>query len=143
MTMTDEKKPGEPSGQDLVEQLKASGQLDALFAQMGLVHSRVRSAVHPSNGNRRLTERPDRMKGAAQGPVVDLGLREPAPHGLARDAFLASHCGDGGGQGGVLLEVLPDEPHAPRAQLGIDLLRHAVHRSGLKQQRHQTWAGSP
>ncbi|MGW9717895.1 hypothetical protein ACUXMM_002464, partial [Micrococcus aloeverae] len=27
--------------------------------------SRVRSAVHPSNGNRRLTERPDRMKGAA------------------------------------------------------------------------------
>ncbi|MBN6776938.1 N-6 DNA methylase, partial [Pseudoclavibacter alba] len=25
-----------------------------------------RSAVHPSNGNRRLTERPDRMKGAAQ-----------------------------------------------------------------------------
>ncbi|STY67599.1 Uncharacterised protein [Micrococcus luteus] len=25
--------------------------------------SRVRSAVHPSNGNRRLTERPDRMKG--------------------------------------------------------------------------------
>ncbi|WP_210241401.1 hypothetical protein, partial [Mesorhizobium sp. B2-6-6] len=26
-----------------------------------------RSAVHPSNGNRRLTERPDRMKGAAHG----------------------------------------------------------------------------
>ena len=32
--MTDEKNPGEPSGQDLVEQLKASGQLDALFAQI-------------------------------------------------------------------------------------------------------------
>ena len=34
MTMTDEKNPGQPSGQDLVEQLKASGQLDALFAQI-------------------------------------------------------------------------------------------------------------
>ena len=34
MTMIDEKNPGEPSGQDLVEQLKASGQLDALFAQI-------------------------------------------------------------------------------------------------------------
>ena len=34
MTMTDEKKQGEPSGQDLVEQLKASGQLDALFEQI-------------------------------------------------------------------------------------------------------------
>jgi len=34
MTMTDEKKPGEPTGQDLVEQLKASGQLDALFEQI-------------------------------------------------------------------------------------------------------------
>ncbi|WP_394545755.1 IS256 family transposase [Micrococcus luteus] len=32
--MIDEKNPGEPSGQDLVEQLKASGQLDALFAQI-------------------------------------------------------------------------------------------------------------
>ncbi|MBF6506027.1 IS256 family transposase, partial [Nocardia farcinica] len=32
--MTDEKNPGEPSGQDLVEQLKASGQLDSLFAQI-------------------------------------------------------------------------------------------------------------
>ncbi|TPE31497.1 IS256 family transposase, partial [Micrococcus luteus] len=32
--MTDEKNPGEPSGRDLVEQLKASGQLDALFAQI-------------------------------------------------------------------------------------------------------------
>lgn len=30
--------------------------------------SRVRSAMHPSNRNRRLTERPDRMKGAAQCP---------------------------------------------------------------------------
>src|SRR5690606_23956212 len=79
---------------------------------------------------------------AGAGPVVDLGLREPAPHGLARDTFLASHRGDCGGQGGVLLEALPDEPHAPRAQLGIDLLRHAVHPSGLKQQRHQTWADS-
>ena len=43
---------------------------------------------------------------------------------------------------GLLLEVLPDEPHAPRAQLGIDLLRHAVHPLGLKQQRHQTRADS-
>ncbi len=34
MTMTEEKRPGEPSGQDLVEQLTASGQLDALFAQI-------------------------------------------------------------------------------------------------------------
>lgn len=34
MTMIDEKNPGEPSGQDLVEQLKASGQLDSLFAQI-------------------------------------------------------------------------------------------------------------
>ena len=34
MTMTDEKTPGGPSGQDLVEQLKASGQLDALFEQI-------------------------------------------------------------------------------------------------------------
>lgn len=34
MTMTDEKTPGGPSGQDLVEQLKAAGQLDALFAQI-------------------------------------------------------------------------------------------------------------
>ena len=36
MTMTNEKQQpgGEPSGQDLVEQLKASGQLDALFAQI-------------------------------------------------------------------------------------------------------------
>src|SRR5699024_1417188 len=34
MTMTDEKKPDEPTGQDLVEQLKASGQLDALFEQI-------------------------------------------------------------------------------------------------------------
>ncbi|MCM3553430.1 IS256 family transposase, partial [Micrococcus luteus] len=32
--MIDEKNPGEPSGQDLVELLKASGQLDALFAQI-------------------------------------------------------------------------------------------------------------
>ena len=36
MTMTDEKKQagGEPTGRDLVDQLKASGQLDALFAQI-------------------------------------------------------------------------------------------------------------
>ena len=34
MTMTDEKMPGGPSGRDLVEQLKAAGQLDALFAQI-------------------------------------------------------------------------------------------------------------
>ena len=34
MTMTDEMMAGQPSGQDLVEQLKASGQLDALFAQI-------------------------------------------------------------------------------------------------------------
>ena len=34
MIMTDEKKQGEPTGQDLVEQLKASGQLDALFEQI-------------------------------------------------------------------------------------------------------------
>lgn len=34
MTMTNEKSTGQPSGQDLVEQLKASGQLDALFAQI-------------------------------------------------------------------------------------------------------------
>jgi len=34
MTMTDEKKQAELSGQDLVEQLKASGQLDALFEQI-------------------------------------------------------------------------------------------------------------
>lgn len=34
MTMTDEKTPGGPSGQDLVEQLKAAGQLDALFEQI-------------------------------------------------------------------------------------------------------------
>ncbi|HRL81650.1 MAG TPA: transposase, partial [Propioniciclava sp.] len=32
--MTDEKMPGGPSGRDLVEQLKAAGQLDALFAQI-------------------------------------------------------------------------------------------------------------
>src|SRR5699024_8297410 len=32
--MTDEKKPDEPTGQDLVEQLNASGQLDALFEQI-------------------------------------------------------------------------------------------------------------
>ncbi|WP_442878579.1 transposase [Brachybacterium sp. J153] len=38
--------------------------------------------------------------------------------------------------------MLPDEPHAPRAQLGIDLLRHAAHPLGLKQQRHQTRASS-
>src|SRR5699024_11693598 len=38
--------------------------------------------------------------------------------------------------------MLAHEPHAPRAQLGIDLLRHAVHPLGLKQQRHQTRAGS-
>ena len=30
-----------------------------------LTPSRVRSALHPSNRNRRLTHRPDRMKGAA------------------------------------------------------------------------------
>lgn len=34
MAMTDEERPAEPSGQDLVEQLKAAGQLDALFAQI-------------------------------------------------------------------------------------------------------------
>ena len=34
MIMTDEKKQGEPTGQDLVEQLKASGQLDAPFEQI-------------------------------------------------------------------------------------------------------------
>src|SRR5699024_5314659 len=43
----------------------------------------------------------------------------------------------------VLLGVLAHEPHAPRAQLGIDLLRHAVYPLGLKQQRHQTRDGSP
>ncbi|WP_460690693.1 IS256 family transposase [Nesterenkonia suensis] len=32
--MTDEMSPAEPSGQELVEQLKASGELDALFAQI-------------------------------------------------------------------------------------------------------------
>ena len=79
---------------------------------------------------------------AGAGPIIDRGLREPAPNGLRRDAFLPGERGDYGGQGGVLLEVLPDEPHAPRAQLGIDLLRHAVHPSGLKQQRHQTRADS-
>ena len=76
------------------------------------------------------------------GPVVDLGLGQPAPHGLPRDTFLASDRGRRRGQGGVLLLVLPHEPHAPRAQLGIDLLRHAVHPLGLKQQRHQTRADS-
>ncbi|VWX46265.1 hypothetical protein MICRO116_390028 [Micrococcus sp. 116] len=39
--------------------------------------SRVRSAVHPSNGNRRLTERPDRMKGAAHS---SLGYLTPAEY---------------------------------------------------------------
>lgn len=34
MIMIDEKTPGGPSGQDLVEQLKAAGQLDALFEQI-------------------------------------------------------------------------------------------------------------
>ena len=34
MTMTGERTPGGPSGQDLVEQLKAAGQFDALFAQI-------------------------------------------------------------------------------------------------------------
>src|SRR5699024_11207581 len=48
------------------------------------------------------------------------------------------HRGRRRGQSGVLLLVLAHEPHAPRAQLGIDLLRHAVHPLGLKQQRHQT-----
>ena len=37
MTMFDESLPGRPSGQDLVDQLKASGQLDALFAQIDAV----------------------------------------------------------------------------------------------------------
>ncbi|MGW3878552.1 helix-turn-helix domain-containing protein, partial [Micrococcus luteus] len=37
--------------------------------------SRVRSAVHPSNGNRRLTERPDRMKGAAHNPANRMDSR--------------------------------------------------------------------
>ena len=38
--------------------------------------------------------------------------------------------------------VLVDEAHAPRAQLGIDLLRHAVDPLRLTQERHQTWADS-
>src|SRR5699024_6931599 len=44
--------------------------------------------------------------------------------------------------GGVLLGVLAHEPHAPRAPLGIDLLRPAVYPLGLKQQRQQTRDGS-
>src|SRR5699024_9279707 len=79
---------------------------------------------------------------AGAGPVVDLGLGQPAPHGLARDALLASDRGGRRGQGGVLLGVLAQEPHAPRAQLGIDLPRLPVHPLGLKQQRHQTRADS-
>src|SRR5699024_10050724 len=74
---------------------------------------------------------------------VDLGLGQPAPHGLARDALLTGDRGHRRSHGGVLLGVLAHEPHAPRAQLGIDLLRHAVYPLGLKQQRHQTRDGSP
>src|SRR5699024_7614973 len=66
------------------------------------------------------------------------GLGQPAPHGLARDALLTGDRGHRRSHGGVLLGVLAHEPHAPRAQLGIDLLRHAVYPLGLKQQRHQT-----
>src|SRR5699024_2990957 len=79
---------------------------------------------------------------ARTGSVVDLGLGQPAPHGLARDALLTGDCGHHGTHGGVLLGVLAHEPHAPRAQLGIGLLRHAVYPLGLKQQRHQTRDGS-
>src|SRR5699024_315553 len=80
---------------------------------------------------------------ARTGSVVDLGLGQPAPHGLARDALLTGDRGHRRSHGGVLLGVLAHEPHAPRAQLGIDLLRHAVYPLGLKQQRHQTRDGSP
>src|SRR5699024_8049028 len=79
---------------------------------------------------------------ARTGSVVDLGLGQPAPHGLARDALLTGDRGHRRSHGGVLLGVLAHEPHAPRAQLGIDLLRHAVYPLGLKQQRHQTRDGS-
>ena len=42
------------------------------------------------------------------------------------------------GQGGELLGVLAHEPHAPRAQTGIERFRHAVRPLGVKQQRYQT-----
>src|SRR5699024_7677560 len=79
---------------------------------------------------------------ARTGSVVDLGLGQPAPHGLARDALLTGDRGHRRSHGGVLLGVLAHEPHAPRAQLGIDLLRHAVYPLGLEQQRHQARDGS-
>lgn len=79
---------------------------------------------------------------AGTGPIIDLGLGQPAPNGLPRNALPPGDRGNCGSEGGVLLGVLPNEPHAPRAQLGIDLLGHAVHPSGLKQQRHQARADS-
>src|SRR5699024_11388630 len=79
---------------------------------------------------------------AIAAPDAALGLGQPAPHGLARDARLTGNRGHRRSHGGVLLGVITHEPHAPRAQLGIDLLRHAIHPLGLKQQRHQTPDGS-
>lgn len=56
---------------------------------------------------------------AETGPIIDLGLGQPAPNGLARNALPPGERGDCGGQGGVLLlGMVPDEPHAPRSQPG-------------------------
>ncbi|WP_161600272.1 helix-turn-helix domain-containing protein [Serinicoccus marinus] len=38
--------------------------------------------------------------------------------------------------------MLSDQTHRPGTKLRIDLLRHGAHPPVLKQERHQTWAGS-
>lgn len=71
-------------------------------------------------------------------PIVDLSLGKPIISPTLSPHLPGGERGQSRGLDGIPLMSIAHQTRAQRSQVGIDLLRRALHPSDLEQQRHQT-----